>query len=313
MTSPWEPTPSPYIEFARDAWRQLRANTPLTLTEADLDDLRGLGDPLSIDEVEDVYLPLTRLLNLFFTGDSGLRDTLSTFLNESVRPTPFVIGVAGSVAVGKSTVARLLRALLARWPEHPRVELVTTDNFLYPNAELERRGLMNRKGFPESYDRRALLRFISRVKAGAKEQTIPIYSHLQYDILPNERQAVPTPDILILEGINVLQVPPTGSLSVSDYFDFSIYVDAKVEHIRRWYLERFMALRQTRFSDPRSYFHTQASSQNDDEAIAFASHIWYEINERNLHENILPTRARASLVLHKAHDHAIQRIRLRRL
>ncbi len=313
MSTPWESTPSPYVEFARDAWRQLRANTPLTLTEADLDDLRGLGDPLSIDEVEDVYLPLTRLLNLFFTGDSGLRDTLSTFLNESVRPTPFIIGVAGSVAVGKSTVARLLQAVLARWPEHPRVELVTTDNFLYPNAELVRRGLMNRKGFPESYDRRALLRFISRIKAGAKEQTIPVYSHLQYDILKGERQTVRTPDILILEGINVLQVPPTGSLSVSDYFDFSIYVDAKVEHIRRWYLERFMALRQTRFSDPRSYFHDQALSQTDEEATAFARGIWYEVNERNLHENILPTRARATLVLHKAPAPSIQRIRLRRI
>jgi type I pantothenate kinase len=302
MTTPWESIPSPYVEFSRESWRQLRANTPLTLTEADLDDLRGLGDPLSIDEVEDVYLPLTRLLNLFFTGDSGLRDTLSTFLNESVRPTPFIIGVA-----------RLLRALLARWPEHPRVELVTTDNFLYPNAELQRRGLMNRKGFPESYDRRALLRFISQVKAGAKEQSIPVYSHLQYDILPGERQTVRTPDILILEGINVLQVPPTGVLSVSDYFDFSIYVDAKVEHIRRWYLERFLALRQTRFSDPRSYFHAQARSQTDEEAVEFARGIWYEVNERNLRENILPTRARATLVLHKDADHAIQRIRLRRI
>jgi len=313
MSTPWESTPSPYVEFTRNSWKQLREHTPLTLTEKDLDELRGLGDPLSIDVVEDVYLPLTRLLNLFFTGDSGLRDTLSTFLNESVRPTPFIIGVAGSVAVGKSTVARLLQTVLARWPEHPRVELVTTDNFLHPNAELARRGLMNRKGFPESYDRRALLRFISRIKAGAKEQTIPVYSHLQYDILKGERQTVRTPDILILEGINVLQVPPTGSLSVSDYFDFSIYVDAKVEHIRRWYLERFLALRQTRFSDPRSYFHDQARSQTDEEATAFARDIWYEVNERNLHENILPTRARATLVLHKAPDHSIQRIRLRRI
>ncbi|ROO91248.1 pantothenate kinase [Actinocorallia herbida] len=313
MNAPWEPIPSPYVEFSREAWRQLRANTPLTLTQSDVDELRGLRDPIGIDEVEDVYLPLTRLLNLFFTGDSGLRDALSTFLNESVRPTPFVIGVAGSVAVGKSTVARLLQALLARWPEHPRVELVTTDNFLYPNAELLRRGLMTRKGFPESYDRRALLRFISRIKAGAKEQSIPVYSHLEYDILKGERQTVRTPDILIFEGINVLQVPPTGSLSVSDYFDFSIYVDAKVEHIREWYVERFLALRRTRFSDPRSYFHAQARAQSDPEAVAFAQSIWRETNERNLTENILPTRARATLVLHKGPDHAVQRIRLRRI
>ncbi|GAB2815090.1 type I pantothenate kinase [Actinocorallia aurea] len=313
MNAPWEPIPSPYVEFSREAWRQLRANTPLTLTEADLDEVRGLRDPIGIDEVEDVYLPMTRLLNLFFTGDSGLRDALSTFLNESVRPTPFIIGVAGSVAVGKSTVARLLQALLARWPEHPRVELVTTDNFLYPNAELLRRGLMTRKGFPESYDRRALLRFISRIKAGAKEQTIPVYSHLEYDIVKDQRQTVRTPDILIFEGINVLQVPPTGSLSVSDYFDFSIYVDAKVEHIREWYVERFLALRRTRFSDPRSYFHAQARAQSDPEAVAFAREIWRETNERNLTENILPTRARATLVMHKGPDHAVQRIRLRRI
>lgn len=313
MSSPWESAPSPFVEFSRDAWRQLRANTPLTLTEDDLDALRGLKDPISIDEVEDVYLPLSRLLNLYFTGDSGLRSTLSTFLNEAVRPTPFIIGVAGSVAVGKSTVARILQALLARWPEHPRVALVTTDNFLYPNAELARRGLMNRKGFPESYDRRALIRFIASMKAGAREQTIPVYSHLEYDIT-GERQIVRTPDILIFEGINVLQVPPPGKpLAVSDYFDFSIYVDAKVEHIRQWYLDRFLALRRTRFEDPRSYFHEQTLKQSEKEAIAFAEGIWFEINERNLTENILPTRARSTLVLHKAQDHSIQRIRLRRI
>ncbi|GAA3202085.1 type I pantothenate kinase [Actinocorallia longicatena] len=313
MSAPWESIPSPYVEFARHAWKELRAKTPLTLTQDDLDDLRGLKDPIGIDEVEDVYLPLSRLLNLFFSGDSGLRDTLTTFLNEPVRPTPFVIGVAGSVAVGKSTVARLLQALLARWPEHPRVELVTTDNFLYPNAELTARGLMNRKGFPESYDRRALLRFVSAIKAGSREQTLPVYSHLAYDVLPGERQAVKTPDILILEGINVLQVPPAGALAVSDYFDFSIYVDAKVEHIRQWYLDRFLALRHTRFEDPRSYFHEQTRTQSEQEAVAFATSVWHEINERNLVENILPTRARATLVLEKAQDHSVQRIRLRRI
>ncbi|GAB3657358.1 type I pantothenate kinase [Actinocorallia lasiicapitis] len=313
MSTPWENTPSPYVEFSRHAWRELRAKTPLTLTESDLDDLRGLTDPIGIDEVEDVYLPLSRLLNLFFTGDSGLRDTLTMFLNEPVRPTPFVIGVAGSVAVGKSTVARLLQALLARWPEHPRVELVTTDNFLYPNAELAARGLMNRKGFPESYDRRALLRFVSSIKAGARELTLPVYSHLAYDILPGERQTVRAPDILILEGINVLQVPPAGALAVSDYFDFSIYVDAKVDHIRQWYLDRFLALRKTRFEDPRSYFHEQTRTQSDSEALAFATSVWHEINERNLTANILPTRARATLILEKAQNHSVHRIRLRRI
>ncbi|WP_067822760.1 type I pantothenate kinase [Actinomadura kijaniata] len=312
MTSGWDSVPSPYVELSRDAWRALRANTPLPLTPDELDALRGLKDPIDITEVEEVYLPLSRLLNLFFLSDGGLRDTVSGFLGGPVQPTPFIIGVAGSVAVGKSTTSRLLRTLLARWPEHPSVELVTTDSFLYPNAVLQERGLMDRKGFPESYDRRALVRFVSSIKSGAEEMPIPVYSHLEYDILPDVRQTVKRPDILIVEGLNVLQAPPAGSLGVSDFFDFSIYVDARVEHIRQWYVERLFALRRTAFADPRSYFH-RYSKLDQDEAAAFAQRVWRDINEINLVSNILPTRARATLVLHKGQDHSVRRVRLRRI
>ncbi|MFC9977780.1 type I pantothenate kinase [Spirillospora sp. NPDC127200] len=312
MTSGWDSVPSPYVELSRDAWRGLRENTPLPLTPGELDALRGLKDPIDITEVEEVYLPLSRLLNLFFLSDGGLRDTVSGFLGEPVQPTPFIIGVAGSVAVGKSTTSRVLRTLLARWPEHPSVELVTTDSFLYPNAVLTERGLMERKGFPESYDRRALLRFVSSVKAGAAEYEIPVYSHLEYDIVPGARQTVRRPDILIVEGLNVLQAPPAGTLGVSDFFDFSIYVDARVEDIRQWYVERLFALRRTAFTDPRSYFH-RYSRLDEDEAAAFAQRVWRDINEINLVSNILPTRARATLVLHKGRDHSVQRVRLRRI
>jgi type I pantothenate kinase len=312
MTSGWDSVPSPYVELSRDAWRALRENTPLPLTSGELDALRGLKDPIDITEVEEVYLPLSRLLNLFFLADGGLRDTVSGFLGEPVQPTPFIIGVAGSVAVGKSTTSRLLRTLLARWPEHPSVELVTTDSFLHPNATLAERGIMDRKGFPESYDRRALVRFVSSIKAGAEEVSIPIYSHLEYDIVPGARQTVRRPDILIVEGLNVLQAPPAGSLGVSDFFDFSIYVDARVEDIRQWYVERLFALRRTAFTDPRSYFHKYAQL-DEDEAAAFAQRVWRDINEINLVSNILPTRARATLVLHKGRDHAVERIRLRRI
>ncbi|MBW8487439.1 type I pantothenate kinase [Actinomadura sp. PM05-2] len=300
------------MELSRASWRALRESAPLPLTPAELDELRGLRDPIDITEVEEVYLPLSRLLNLFFLADGGLRDTVGAFLGERVQPTPFVIGVAGSVAVGKSTTSRVLRTLLARWPEHPRVALVTTDSFLYPNAVLAERGLMQRKGFPESYDRRALVRFVSSVKAGAEQATIPVYSHLEYDIVPGARQTVRRPDILIVEGLNVLQAPPPGQLGVADFFDFSIYVDARVEDVRRWYVERLFALRRTAFADPRSYFHRYAER---DEAAAeeFALRVWREVNEVNLVENILPTRARATLVLHKGEGHAVQRVRLRRI
>ncbi|HEX2312591.1 MAG TPA: type I pantothenate kinase [Thermomonospora sp.] len=312
MTLGWDTVPSPYVELSREDWRTLRASTPLPLTPGELDALRGLRDPIDLTEVEEVYLPLSRLLTLFVEADGRLRDTVSGFLSGPVQPTPFVIGVAGSVAVGKSTTSRLLRTLLARWPEHPSVELVTTDSFLHPNAVLAERGLMDRKGFPESYDRRALLRFVSSMKAGAAEVAIPVYSHLEYDIVPGATQTVRRPDILIVEGLNVLQAPPAGSLAVSDFFDFSIYVDARVEDIRQWYVDRLFALRRTAFTDPRSYFHRYAHLDQD-EVAAFAHRVWREINEVNLVSNILPTRARATLVLHKGRDHAVQRIRLRRI
>ncbi|XRQ06012.1 type I pantothenate kinase [Actinomadura welshii] len=313
MTSGRDPGPSPYVEISRDDWRALRENTPLPLTPGELDALRGLKDPIDIAEVEEVYLPLSRLLNLFVQGGGRLRDTVSGFLGGEVQPTPFIIGVAGSVAVGKSTTSRLLRTLLARWPEHPAVELVTTDSFLYPNSVLSERGLLDRKGFPESYDRRALVQFVSAIKSGADEHAIPVYSHLEYDIVPDATQTVRRPDILIVEGLNVLQTPPAGGLGVSDFFDFSIYLDARVEDVRQWFIDRLFALRRTAFTDPRSYFHKYAQELDEDETAAFAQRVWRDVNEINLVSNILPTRARATLVLHKDRDHAIQRLRLRRI
>jgi type I pantothenate kinase len=304
-------TEGAYVELDRDAWRALRANTPLPLTQGELAALRGLGDPTDLDEVQEVYLPLARLIGLFMARAGSLREAVGAFLGEPVAPTPFVIGIAGSVAVGKSTVARLLRTLLARGPGHPAVELVATDGFLHPNAVLSERGLLERKGFPESYDRRALLRFVSAVKAGAAELSIPVYEPLIYDIAAEARQVVRRPDILIVEGLNVLQTSPAG-LTLSDMFDFSIYVDARVDHIRRWYVDRFFALRRTVFTDERSYFHPYARVA-EDEAAAYADRLWREINEINLVANILPTRARATLVLHKDHDHRIRRVRLRRI
>ncbi|MGH3391321.1 MAG: type I pantothenate kinase [Actinomadura sp.] len=302
----------PYVELTRDTWRALRANTPLPLTPGELDELQGLGDPIDLDEVEDVYLPLSRLLNLFATASGQVRESVGEFLGEPVRPTPFIIGVAGSVAVGKSTTSRLLRTLLARWPQHPRVELVTTDSFLHPNAVLTELGLLDRKGFPETYDRRALVHFVAEIKAGVPELSIPVYSHLRYDIAPEQRQTVRQPDILIIEGLNVLQPPPTGSLGVSDFFDFSIYVDARVEDIRQWFIDRLLALRRTTFTDPDSYFH-QYAQLGEAEFAAFGQQVWHEINEVNLVSNILPTRARATLVLHKAADHKVQRVLMRRI
>jgi type I pantothenate kinase len=301
---------TPYVELDRDQWRELRATTPLPLTDEELDRLRGLGEPTSLEEVADIYLPLSRLVNLQVEARQRLHWATTTFLRERAERVPFVIGIAGSVAVGKSTTARVLRTLLSRWPSHPSVDLITTDGFLWPSAELGRRGLMNRKGFPESYDRRSLLRFVAEVKAGQPEVHAPVYSHLSYDIVPGVVQTVRKPDILIIEGLNVLQ--PGPRLTVSDLFDFSIYVDAHLEDIRRWYVERFLALRVTAFADPASYFHRYAVLA-DDQAMARADALWQEINEPNLVSNILPTRARADLVLQKGSDHSINRVRLRKL
>jgi type I pantothenate kinase len=301
---------TPYVELDREQWRELRATTPLPLTDEELDRLRGLGEPTSLEEVADIYLPLSRLVNLQVEARQRLHWATTTFLRERAERVPFVIGIAGSVAVGKSTTARVLRTLLSRWPSHPGVDLITTDGFLWPSAELARRDLMNRKGFPESYDRRSLLRFVAEVKAGYPEVHAPVYSHLSYDIVPGVTQTVRKPDILIIEGLNVLQ--PGPRLTVSDLFDFSIYVDAHIEDIRRWYVERFLTLRGTAFADPASYFHRYADL-DDEQAVARADALWREINEPNLVSNILPTRARADLVLQKGSDHSINRVRLRKL
>jgi type I pantothenate kinase len=299
------------VDLDRAAWRRLRASTPMSLTADELNELRGLADPIELGEVEDVYLPLSRLLRLYYEASDGLRETVGEFLGERIRPVPFVIAVAGSVAVGKSTTARVLRTLISRWPQHPRTELVTTDNFLYPNAVLQERGLMDRKGFPESYDRRALLRFVQQVRAGAPEVTAPVYSHLAYDILPGRRQSVRRPDVLILEGLNVLQPAPAGALAVADFIDFSIYVDARTNDIEQWFLARLRALRDTAFSDPRSPFR-QLAEVSLAEVDAFGAEVWKTINEVNLVENIQPTRARATLVLYKDARHAVTRVGLRR-
>lgn len=308
---------SPYVDLDRAAWSRLSESTPLPLTDADVERLAGLGDPIDLAEVDAVYRPLSRLLNLYVQASGGLHQATSTFLRESAPRTPYVIGVAGSVAVGKSTVARILREMMARWPETPHVELVTTDGFLYPNAELQRRGLMDRKGFPESYDRRALVRFVSRVKAGHAEVRAPVYSHVTYDIVPGEEVVVRRPDVLIVEGLNVLQPARPGptaepTVAVSDFFDFSIYVDARTRSIRQWYVDRFLNLRETAFSRPESYFRRYAEL-TDEQATERALQIWESINAPNLEQNILPTRGRATLVLTKGADHSVQRVRLRKL
>jgi type I pantothenate kinase len=306
--------PSPYVEFDRSQWRALRMSTPLPLTEEEVVGLRGLGEQVDLLEVEEVYLPLARLLHLQVAARQRLFAATAEFLGEPQqnpdRPVPFIIGVAGSVAVGKSTTARLLQALLARWDHHPRVDLVTTDGFLYPNAELARRNLLHRKGFPESYDRRALMRFVTSVKSGSECACAPVYSHLHYDRVPGAKHRVRHPDILILEGLNVLQTGPT--LMVSDLFDFSLYVDARVEDIEQWYVSRFLAMRSTAFANPASHFHHYARL-TDQQAIVAARDIWRSINQPNLIENILPTRPRATLVLRKDADHSINRLRLRKL
>jgi type I pantothenate kinase len=308
---------SPYFTFTREEWARLRAATPLTLTDEDLLQLRGVNEYVSLDEVRDVYLPLSRLLNLYVGAAQGLHVVADLFLGKPATPVPYVIGIGGSVAVGKSTFARILRALLGRWPNHPKVDLVTTDGFLYPNRVLEERDLMNRKGFPESFDLRRLLRFLSDLKAGAEEVRAPVYSHLVYDIVPGEELVIRQPDIVLVEGLNVLQTPDgarrrTLRTFVSDFFDFSIYVDAREEDVEEWYVERFLKLRETAFRDPRSYFRRFAELSAE-EATTTAHDIWREINGLNLKENIKPTRDRARLVLRKQADHKFVEVRLRKI
>jgi len=308
---------SPYRVFPRAEWARLRADTPMTLTSAEVGKVRSLNDRLDMREVEDIYLPLSRLLSLYVAATQRLFRAQRDFLGTNDNKVPYIIGVAGSVAVGKSTTARVLKALLARWPNTPRVDLITTDGFLYPNAVLEREGLMERKGFPESYDLPALLRFLTEVKAGRKPARAPIYSHLVYDVKPNEWVVIEQPDILIVEGLNVLQAgpPPRDGKAipyVSDFFDFSIYLDAGEDVLLRWYVDRFLTLRGTAFSDPKSYFH-RYSKLSDAEAMKTATSIWSRINLVNLHENILPTRQRADLILTKGESHMVEEVALRRL
>ena len=304
---------SPFIEIDRANWAALAPATPLPLTPNEVVALRGLGDVLDITEVSEVYLPLSRLINLYAVGAKRLHRSTSEFLGQRSNSTPFVIGVAGSVAVGKSTTARLLRELLSRWDDTPRVELITTDGFLHPNAELERLGLMDRKGFPESYDRRALMRFVSKIKSGAAEVRAPFYSHLRYDIVRDAEIVVRQPDILIVEGLNVLQPPSNAHrLAVSDLFDFSIFVDARSSDIARWYEERFLSLQRGAFANPTSYFHRYATL-SEDEARAKSRDIWNRINGPNLAENIAPTRSRATLVLRKNAQHAVDSVLVRKI
>ena len=301
---------TPYLNFARDEWAALRAATPMTLTEEDVDRIKGINVELSVPEVETIYLPLSRLLNLYVRASQQLFTVTDTFLGKPSERVPYVIGIAGSVAVGKSTIARILQELLKTWPDHPRVDLVTTDGFLHPNAILEERGIMDRKGFPESFDRRALLRFVESLKSGASPLEAPIYSHQAYDVVQDRRRVIDQPDIVILEGLNVLQGGGPGSF-VSDYFDFSIYVDADPSDIETWYIDRFLTLRDTAFQQPDAYFHRYADL-SDADARAEAHRIWKEINEVNLYENILHTRDRATLILEKGSDHGVERVRLRR-
>jgi len=308
---------SPYALYSRAEWARLRADTPMTLSEADLENLSGLTERVSSEEVVDIYLPLSRLLNLYVEASQGLHGETENFLRKGDHKMPFIIGLAGSVAAGKSTTARVLQALLARWQSHPRVELVPTDGFLFPNVVLEERDLMTRKGFPESYDLTRLLNFLAEVKSGKAQVEAPVYSHLIYDVLPDQTLLIERPDIVIVEGLNVLQpakLPKDGEAIpfVSDFFDFSIYIDATEALVEEWYVERFLRLRQTAFRDPASYFHRYATL-SEDEARETGLSIWQSINLVNLKENILPTRQRADLILRKGANHAVESVALRKL
>ena len=308
---------SPFLYFSTNEWEKFRADTPLTLSEDEVKRLRSLNDPVSLNEVERIYLSLSRLLYSHVESAQALFQQRRRFLNIRDEKTPFVIGIAGSVAVGKSTTARILKELLARWPSSPKVDLVTTDGFLHPNEELQKRKIMEKKGFPESYNVKELLRFLSDIKAGKAKVKAPLYSHIHYDVLPDKFAIIDQPDILIFEGINVLQSSDliqdgVAVPFVSDYFDFSIFIDAKKEYVENWYLERFMRLRDTAFRDPASFFH-RYSQISDEQAMQYGQSLWNDINLVNLRENILPTRPRADLVLHKGSNHLIKQVALRKL
>ena len=314
MSAAQELGSSPYVAIVRSDWSNLAKNATAPLSEAELKNIRGLGDFLDLQEVQEVYLPVSKLLSIYAQGTQALHKATAAYFGERAARTPFIIAVAGSVAVGKSTVSRLLMELMKRWDGIPNVQLITTDGFLYPNAELEKRGLLNRKGFPESYDRKRLLNFVADVKSGKEEVTAPVYSHLSYDIVADQKQLIQSPDVLIVEGLNVLQPPAIGQeVALSDYFDFSIYIDADPANIRQWYLERFLQLWTTAFTNPASYFHPLTQELTQEQAIARAEGFWQDINLPNLKENIEPTRSRATLVMQKGKEHRVDKVLLRKI